>query len=448
MKFLRLSLVFAAAAACTIHAQDEDQQKQQKPPEEIPDFSNLDEYIYQPKSNLNFGMRYISGVKAKFSGNGYIGAPEDLPNATAANISRTYHDGAVQPDQRSITVNNGDGTASSVAVAPDGKTNQWSYDSALQVTADDYMQFNIYGAQTLDSGSHNKSGKGTLGMELSTARDMGNLGKHFSWRLFCGMSINDIQAAAAMNTPSKVTTITDTYDLYGQTPPTAPNSGTAGGSAPLTDANGNPVLDTTGNPITVPTNTQTLLSNAPVGTRSVTTYADSVSVTNDFKLHGAYAYFRGGPMLVYSPTERLHLNLSAGPALIYAGSSFQATEIFVPPTGPQIIDYLTSTESKVVLGGFLDATLQYDLTDRTGFYLGAFFQDGGSYVQSVTGKGGSAVLNSLQVTGGGTTTLLSGDPMITPNATSPTAGNILGTYATRVEFSNQEGFRAGIAFKF
>ncbi len=447
MKLSRTALILALAAAWPLHAQDEDQ-KNRTPPVEIPDFSNLDEYVYQPKNNLNFGMRYISGIKAKFAGNGYVGAPELIPDATTPNAPRSYHDGAVGIDQRVETINNGDSTASSVAVPSDGKTNTWGYASSSQVTSDDYMQFHVYAAQTLATGSSEKTGKGTLGMELSSARDMGNLGKHFSWRLFCGMSINDIQAAASYAVAARVTTLTDTYDLYGQTPPAAGGTGNSGTTAPLTDAYGKAITDSSGNPLTIAVDTTTLISNAPVGTRMVTTAVDSTSVTDDFKLHGAYAYFRGGPILVYSPTERLHLNLGVGPALIYAGSSFQATEIFAPATGAQIVDMGVSTESKLVLGYFVDAMLQYDVTDRTGFFFGAFFQDGGSYLQSVTGHTGTSTIGSLPVTGGGSTTLVSNDPMFTAAANSPSAGLLVGTYSTRVDFSNQEGFRAGIAFKF
>ena len=129
MKLSRTALILALAAAWPLHAQDEDQ-KNRTPPVEIPDFSNLDEYVYQPKNNLNFGMRYISGIKAKFAGNGYVGAPELIPDATTPNAPRSYHDGAVGIDQRVETINNGDSTASSVAVPSDGKTNTWGYASS------------------------------------------------------------------------------------------------------------------------------------------------------------------------------------------------------------------------------------------------------------------------------------------------------------------------------
>jgi hypothetical protein len=113
-------------------------------------------------------------------------------------------------------------------------------------------------------------------------------------------------------------------------------------------------------------------------------------------------------------------------------------------------------ESKVVLGYFIDAQLQYDVNDRTGFYIGGFFQNGGGYTQSVHGNGAGtdgvvstlAVTNSFGTPVGGTTTVVTGDPMVVPTANSPAAGAIFGSYQTRIDFSDQEGFRAGMAYKF
>jgi hypothetical protein len=52
MKYLRFALLVFVAAASLVRGQDE---QQQRPPTEIPDFSNLDDYIYEPKSILSFG---------------------------------------------------------------------------------------------------------------------------------------------------------------------------------------------------------------------------------------------------------------------------------------------------------------------------------------------------------------------------------------------------------
>src|SRR6187402_2622854 len=97
MKQFRLALVVFASAVGIVHAQDEERRA---PPVEIPDFSNLDEYIYEPKSTVRFGFRYVSGAKTSFTGQGRLPAPEDPGAATGANLTRVYHDGAVRPDSR------------------------------------------------------------------------------------------------------------------------------------------------------------------------------------------------------------------------------------------------------------------------------------------------------------------------------------------------------------
>ena len=137
MKYLVLASALTLLAPC-VHAyggaskdDDEDAQKEQnqKAPEEIPDFSNLNEYVYQPRTTLNLGVRSMSGVKATFAGNGIIPIPdaEAEIDPTLVNVARTYHDGAVGPDGRSLAINNGDGTNTAILASPDGKTNTYGY---------------------------------------------------------------------------------------------------------------------------------------------------------------------------------------------------------------------------------------------------------------------------------------------------------------------------------
>src|SRR3954470_16603566 len=99
MKFFRAALVVFAATLSLARAQDDDESRR-TPPVEIPDFSNLDEYTYEPKSTVTLGFRHLSGAKTKFSGQGKLVAPEDPGPATGANLQRIYHDGAVHADTR------------------------------------------------------------------------------------------------------------------------------------------------------------------------------------------------------------------------------------------------------------------------------------------------------------------------------------------------------------
>src|SRR3954470_1750661 len=135
MKFFRAALVVFASVLSLARAQDEDQSRR-TPPVEIPDFSNLDEYIYEPKSTVTLGFRHLSGAKTSFSGRGTIPSPENPGPATGANLDRIYHDGAVRPDARTLArLDNARNpiidpqTNSPVfdPIAPDGRTNTWNY---------------------------------------------------------------------------------------------------------------------------------------------------------------------------------------------------------------------------------------------------------------------------------------------------------------------------------
>lgn len=439
MKYLSVACILALLAT-RMHAapygmngandatSDQDQQQdQQKAPEEIPDFSGLNEYIYQPKTTLSFGFRSISGVKASFKGSGIVPIPTPgtdidpgvtvLPESPVSDPTQpvpeagvNYHDGNVGSDTRTIQNDNGNGTATAILASPDGKTNTWGYANASQYI-DGLMQFHIYSATMPDISGFSTQGGRSDGMEISAARDMADLNKRLSWKLFFGLSLNDIQAATFGPVKANLTTLTDTYDLFGATPMQPGTSSPTAQTINVTDSNGNQVLDpSTGAPVTQSVDTTVLLGNQPLQ-RTITTATNATSVVDHFKVHGGYVTFRAGPQLIYAFNDHLKLSLSVGPALIYAGSQFNVTQVLTPPTGDPIVNNLTSTDQKLVPAAYADLTLQYDVSERTGFYLGGVYQDGGSYVQNADDK-------------------------------------LLGTYSTKIDFSDQNGLRGGLNFKF
>jgi len=425
MKHLRLALLLIPVIAFCARAADEDS-KGGNPDEDIPDFSNLDEFIYQPKSNATLGIRYISGAKTSFSGNGYLAAPETIPSVTGTTSNRFYHDGYVDPDTRSETVANANGTTSNVPIQPDGKTNNWSYDTngqqnaqgtatTSQVTPDDYMQFHIYSAQSEDTLTHDRTAKGTTGVELASTHDMGKLGQHFSWTIFGGVSLNDIESSMSANVTAAVTTLTDTYDLFGQTVPSGPYTAPSTVSQNII-SNGQILINSGGDPITETIDTTTLLGNVPLN-RTQTMETDNVSVEDHWKLHGAYLTFRAGPALTYNYNDHLKFTLSAGPALIDASSTYTVTEVLTPLTGAQIIGTFQDVQDKLLPAAYADATVEYDITERAGLYFGAFYQVSGSYTQTVSGY-----------------------------AEDSTDSN--GSWQTKVDFSGQQGLRGGLNFRF
>jgi hypothetical protein len=417
MKYLLLAALvglLAPLAHAASSKDDDDDQKDKAPPEEIPDFSNLNEYIYQPKTTLNVGIRNLSGVKATFGGSGIIPIPstDTLVDPTLANVARVYHDGTIGPDGRSLGVDNGDGTTTAILAAPDGKTNTYGYASATQVTSDDLLTFHDYSATMPNIDPIAKTGKRNNGVEVAVSHDMGNLGrsKKLSWSIVGGVSINDIQASTFSYVRANVTTTTDTYDLFGQTPVPAGTSSPSNTTINVLDSNGNQVVDTSGNNVTQSVTNTGLIGNIPLA-RTSSTATSYTEVVDHFKLHGSYMTFRLGPSLIYNFNDHLKASVSAGPAVLYAGSRYDVTQVLTPPTGDPIVVDIFNVTQRLVPAYYVDANVEYDLTERTGFYVGGVYQNGGSYLQ--------------------------------------TAGSSSdGTYTTKVDFSGQNGLRGGLSYKF
>ncbi len=397
MKSLRLALVLGAFVPGLLLAQEE----RQAPPTEIPDFSNLDEFIYVPKSTMHFGARNMSGPKTSFSGKGKLSTDVQSGTATGSNEARTYHDGAVLADARSTEVDNGDGTTTNVPAPNDGKTDTWRYDSDKQLTADGYMVFHTYSAEILDSATRNRDAGRTSGVELGVAYDMGKVFKRFDWSIVAAAGVNDISATLNDGVMARLTTVSDTYNLFGYLPPAAPYSAPSTTPTTVTNADG-----TTSSVDAINT---VLLGNSPIA-RSTASIDDSTSVRNRWKLKGAYYTVRVGPSVTFQITTRLKAMVSAGFAGVYAGSTYSVDEAFQPETGVEITESLEDETSKFLIGYYADATLQFDATERTGFYLGAVYQATGSYDQRIS----------------------------TANA----------NYATKVDLNGLNGFRAGLTYRF
>ncbi|MEY2879668.1 MAG: hypothetical protein RLZZ15_2048 [Verrucomicrobiota bacterium] len=418
MRHLRLALATFAAALTVARAQDEE--KNRPPPVEIPDFSNLDDFIYTPRSTLRLGFRAITGAKVGFFGTGKLTSSLVSPGpVTGGNLTRVYHDGAVNADSRTVTrvdadgnpiINPTTGAAFTDPIAPDGRTNSWNYISSLQGGVDGAVAFHTYAADIIDPTVRSAPTARNFGMELTVDRDMGKIGRtRASWSLVAGMSINDLAGKADAGVLARLTTLTDLYSLNGRVLPGAPFSSPSTSSVPVTDSNGNAVTNDDGSAQTASVDVTLLLPNQP-DSRGTKTANDASSVHSLWKLRGAYYTFRAGPTLLVPISARFRATVSAGAALVYSGSTYTVTQTYTPETGAQLADTSFSTVSKLLPGYFADATLQFDITERTGLYAGAILQGAGSYTQGVNSDAAH--------------------------------------YNTRVDFTGQRGLRAGMTYRF
>jgi hypothetical protein len=400
MRLFRLSLCSVCICVAGLRAQtnqQEDSDNKQAPPEEIPDFSQLDEYTYVPKSTLSIGDRlFLRGPKTTFSGQGFVPAiayPGVDSSVQVPNIQRTYNDGYVDPDGRTVVVTDGVGSGTSAPAASDGRTNTWGYQNNDQILNNGDIAFHSYSAEITDTTSHEENGQSTAGIELILDRDMGKLGKHLKWSITAGMSLADIRSNIYASVPATLNTVTDTYDLFGQIPPPAVYN-----SPSTTQSGSGSAADQT-----------ILIGNVPLGR---TDSNSETTVTNRYYTQGAYYTFRVGPTVTLPMGKHWNLNFSAGPALIFAGSEMSVLEDLATATGEPDLQYLYQKENnKMVPGYYADVDLQYEMTDTSGFYVGGVYQGAGSFSQAVS-------------TGTGT------------------------EYDSKINFGSQEGIKTGMTVRF
>ncbi|MEO6567174.1 MAG: hypothetical protein ABIO94_00300, partial [Opitutaceae bacterium] len=211
---------------------------------------------------------------------------------------------------------------------------------------------------------------------------------------------------------AKLTKLTDLYSLNGISAPAAPYDSASPPThlEPGVDAGGNPVLNEDGTQVQVSVADAPILLASSPASRTSTTTTDETSVTTRSKLKGAYYTFRAGPTLWLPISNRFRVSVSVGATLIYAGATYTVNNAYQPETGVEIFQEVTADSTGVLPGYYADATMQFDITPRTGIYAGAILQGAGDFSQSLN----TATAN----------------------------------YSSKVEFGHQQGFRAGMTVKF
>ena len=412
MRYLRIALCFSCLPLATLVRAADDKQEERQAPEEIPNFNQLDEYIYVPKSTLSLGTRlFLRGPRVTYGGQGSNPSPVNPGDASTVgipNISRTYIDGTVYPDGRTVPVSTGIGGSINGPIASDGRTSTWSYDTATQLLPDGDIAFHTYSAEIVDTGVQQANGSANAGVELILDRDMGKLGKHATWSMTMGFSIADIHSSVYASVATQELTLADTYDLFGQVPPSAPFS-SPNSITQTVFGQGSTVTGSNGTSTATQTATQTiLLGNQPIGRDTTVTAIDT---TNRYFTEGAYYTFRVGPTIVIPITGKFSLNASAGPALIYSGETMNVLEDLYITTGEEYFQLYQHENTHILPGYYVDVNLEYQFTDTAGFYVGGLWQGAGSFTQEVASGVGTE-------------------------------------YSSRVDFGSQEGLKGGMTVRF
>lgn len=401
MKLLFRAICALFLLSCAVRAQETDEEDSSEFLDSSPDFSDL--IVYVPKLSVSIGFRSLSGVKASFAGKATFGGLDAI-GTLEPGTKHYYHDGYVLLDTQTMV----DSAGNTVPVDPGERTNNWQYANANQETGTEtsyvdsegnsvhvgkgYIAMHSYTVDSEDT-SFSKDSKGTYGVELTGSRQMGKLfGGRATWLITTGFGINDISSSSDQNVNGTLTTVTDYYTSPEDAP--GPSSGS----------------------------TIKVVGNTPIGRHTEVTTVEG-EILNHYRLRGAYLTFRAGPTLVFPLFSRLSATISAGGVLVYSGTNYSVTEIFLPEAGNYLVDGATDGASTILPGYYADANLQWRLTDNSDLYFGAVYQSSGSYTQTIE------------------STVEAGD------ATSPTQVNY-SKYTTRVDLASLQGFRAGFALRF
>ena len=216
------------------------------------------------------------------------------------------------------------GGSISVPIQSDGKTDTWSYNnsngsllwnygtSSNQLLANGDIAFHAYAGNVTDTASHSINGESNAGVELILDRDMGKLGKRFSWSLTAGFSIADIHSSLYASVPTHADVLTDTYDLFGQIPP-APRTHSPTAHQPDGPQFGGRGRRRDGSSTQTQSVTQEILIGNVAAQQDDRPNTDITRPTGTSS-EGAYYTLRTGPTVTMPFGHHWKLNLSVGPA--------------------------------------------------------------------------------------------------------------------------------------
>jgi hypothetical protein len=376
---MRIAVFIAAGLAVfagILHAQSDD------------DEDEMDYFPLVPTgSSMHFGMRIVGGPKVSFHNVGTVPVSNSIADANVPSF-RSYNDGTVGLDGR---------TDSGGRPSNDGLTNSWSANYASQITSSGDVAYHLHSTNSF--GTNINGGTATAsGWELQFGKSYGKIARKVDFSLIGGITFAGINSKKSTEVTAQFTTLTDTYSLYGQVPPSMPYTAPTTQSQRLVDSNGAPVLNANGGQATQSTDASILISQNPTRVVSSTNSDGTPAikqVQGHWQIKGAYYTFRFGPMFQVPVTERIKLTFAFGAAASFVGTSYKEDEeIVIDDVIAPITNVQEKTRSVLLPAVFADANAEYWLTERTGFYLGATYQKSKSFNQTLDDSSATVDLGS------------------------------------------------------
>lgn len=357
---------------------------------------------------LHANVRYSQTESAvQFGGLGAIPSSRNIPGADQTDFAlRQYDDGGVALDsprtdetdangnqtstpggRYQVTNDDGDIIGDYLAYTP-GQTRDWAFLDDSQIV-NGQLHLNTFSTESSGANfSRDAEGSG-LGMEFGVSKRILKFGRKTDLSFSATVGISDFEARAADRITANLITLTDVYNVLG-TPPAA--SYLAPDFELLFDDIGNEVPGD-GREVTVPL--QQLTPD-----RRITNTPNGANVEGVWEIKGAYYSIRLGPEIRSHITEKLAFTAGAGFLGVYVGSDFSVTETLDLdgyPTFRTIQVNDTENLTDLIAGFYAEATIEYWITQRTGFFVGATFESVDDFVQTFGGRTASVLLGDATV---------------------------------------------------
>ena len=366
-------------------------------------------FEYRPVRNNAFsvGVRFIGGADIKFGNLGSVPSNLFIPALSGSPQEIGYANGSISLDSPRTNEADENGNQTStpggryttsglvvdsagnpvldangnpqtqingdfLAYSP-GLTRAWTYSNASQASSNPgFIAMNDYSSESAGATATADSGAGA-GFEFTATHRFGTLGgSKLEWGVLFGFGITDINGKTSGDIKSNLKTLTDLYSLGGRTAPTAPYEGPSADN--FTGADG--TIYASSLETTVP------LTAIP-SSRTNTTTANGANVSGNWQIKGAYYLFRAGPVVRLPIGTRFAISASAGYAGAYLGTKYRVNETLnVDGVSPISIEE-EETYSKFISGAYAEANVEWNLTDRTGFFGGVTFEKLGKYEQGL-----------------------------------------------------------------
>jgi hypothetical protein len=305
-------------------------------------------------NRISLGYRMGMNISVDFNKLGGFPPLSDPGPATGSTFNRSYDNGSYNRVDSSGNLG--------------GRTWYWGYESASQIQGNSLVMESS--SSPANASSENHMNDPQHGFELSYSRQLYRH-KNLRFGLEGGFGYTLVEANDSRTLFATVNRITDSFVIPGgvSVVPNAPYHGTFLGPGAL-------------------------MSSSPERVTSVIS-RDAV-ITGHREIDSDVFIFRLGPYMEFPVYKQLSFILGGGLTLISAHTDFSYTETVTLSDTGQVSEPRSSSgsESDFLVGGYVSATLSYDVTSRIGLFTGVQFQSAGRSVtdsdlvnqQSVTKK--------------------------------------------------------------